>query len=99
MAQPCCGGGATGGRRLDVEPWGYPRLGSRCGWYRCCLQAEEGVGHPAGIDDLISDGYGQIDRNGKTQADAAADRVRHCRAGCRHPDQLTLTVDQSTAAV
>lgn len=71
-AQPGRGGGAARGHYLDEEPFGQPRLFSRCGWYRDRLQSEEGVGGAAGGDDLIGDALGEINRYGKTEPDAAA---------------------------
>jgi hypothetical protein len=61
-AQPGRGSRATRRHRLDEEPFGQPCLFGRRGRYRDRLQPEEGVGHPAGGDDLISDALGQIDR-------------------------------------
>src|SRR5215469_17157673 len=97
-AQPGRGSGPTGDHRLDEEPFGEPCLFGGCGRYRYRLQPEEGVGHPAGGDDLVRDALGQIDRYGKTKPDAAASRVRYRRTSRRHPHQLALAVDQSTAA-
>jgi hypothetical protein len=51
-----------------VTAWTYSPSDSRPGRRRAesdRRQAEEGVGHPAGRDDLIGNGLGQVDRNGK----------------------------------
>jgi hypothetical protein len=54
------------GRRLAVD-LGDHVAGAQPGRgrYRDRIQPEEGVGHPAGGDDLVRDVLGQIDRYGK----------------------------------
>jgi diacylglycerol kinase family enzyme len=96
------GGRAAGDHVPDEQPLrGLPLVGRGRRGQR--HDAEEGVGHGAGADDLVRDGLRQVDGDREAQSDAAAARLaglgRHGGPGRRHPDQLARAVDHRAAAV